>query len=301
MKTKRPKPRTIRAKVLEDAFRFSAPMSERALLLEEEIMRLDESFSRLPHLTYGAEIRLAGAFVNGALPVEGFKIAGRASPTINIPSPRRLFARPPVEPVAHFYQSHRELLHQDQKTIEDIASRLYGAPRTYRTKSVASRRDRRGIKTVYTPVESMASQLETRANRDVGVIGTRLGWAIHRLVDFMSIHPLEDGNGRVARCLFLLDLAEQLGLATPCIPLAPIYYLNADAMVYFIRRMYLLGNPDHVLAFYLDAVALAIKAAYAVLPSDHAALEAYLGRAAKHGFDSTLTGPIYSALPRGDR
>ena len=74
------------------------------------------------------------------------------------------------------------------------------------------------MSTVYTPVESMASQLETRANRDVGVIGTRLGWAIHRLVDFMSIHPLEDGNGRVARCLFLLDLAEQLGLATPCIP-----------------------------------------------------------------------------------
>jgi len=55
--------------------------------------------------------------------------------------------------------------------------------------------------------------------------------AIGIYFDTLLIHPLPDGNGRLARLLFQAALRQTIGLSAPVFPLGPACAANRPALI----------------------------------------------------------------------
>lgn len=78
-------------------------------------------------------------------------------------------------------------------------------------------------------------------------------WLPHTVgafVDFVSIHPFQDGNGRVARLLSQLAMQRSLGVRGVCWPIGPLMAHHREQVVAFTLAWLYDGNLSPALAFF---------------------------------------------------
>ena len=80
--------------------------------------------------------------------------------------------------------------------------------------------------------------------------------AIAILFETLVVHPLQDGNGRLARLLFQGSLRRTLGLRSPVFPLGPAFAANRR----FLLSAYLAWHLDHEPGPLVHFVQAAIRA-----------------------------------------
>lgn len=73
-------------------------------------------------------------------------------------------------------------------------------------------------------------------------------------IDFLTIHPFKDGNGRMARLLFQLSLAKTCGLRAPVVPLMPYLKANGTRAMHAYLQYELRSNGVYLAGLMVDAV-----------------------------------------------
>ena len=73
--------------------------------------------------------------------------------------------------------------------------------------------------------------------------------------DFLNIHPLPDGNGRMARLLFQGALKQTLGIGAPVAPLGPAVALYRGHVLQTYLAWRIDKDPKPLISFILSAVA----------------------------------------------
>jgi len=120
-------------------------------------------------------------------------------------------ARGPHQLTVHFIRQLHELITAHQPTYEatDVLGRLVSAPLVHGDWKTQPNHVTRpnGTTLEYCPPERVQDQMESLvdladSNREAHPV-VRAAWLHHR---FIQIHPFQDGNGRVARALVLLEL-----------------------------------------------------------------------------------------------
>ena len=181
-----------------------------------------------------------------------------------------LLRRPPGELAA--WRLWR-LLERGPLRREDIAalSRLLGGPAALRTKPLATTPLASGERSSYLPPERIPERLDRLLARlaDPHPGLPPLLHATGIYFETLCIHPLPDGNGRLARLLFLGALRQTLGLAAPLVPLGPAIALHRAHVLGCYFAWYLDRDPRPLVDFVLAAVAATLEAAGTLIADDN--------------------------------
>jgi len=251
----------IDAKTLSKPYRVPSSLASRCANLEGRIATLDSYYKDRVHETYGLELRLSGAILTGAASAKQFTASDLPKvPMSNPPLPLLLF-RPAFEPVVHAFWSPLSTPVQPTPLVADLASGLCGQATLVRSSFLCSETAADGSAISYARPERILDLLDRRNSRQPEQSGGALAWAFARFLDFSSIQPFPEGNGRTARALLVLDLASQLGISAPCLPLGPVFLLNAGTLQHHFRSVYLGGSRDPFFSFFLDLLDWALRAA----------------------------------------
>lgn len=146
------------------------------------------------------------------------------------------------------------------------AALLSGTPQSIRTSDVQIRPDGDGVSLVFGPAAQIRPHLRqllrfiTTPSPTQGHAKAFIAMAI-----LLSIHPLADGNGRLARALAQAVLAQQSLLRGPVLPLGPIIKLNDYAHAGAFRAVILHNDWEKLLRFYAAASERTARAVAALL------------------------------------
>jgi Fic family protein len=83
--------------------------------------------------------------------------------------------------------------------------------------------------------------------------------AIAVYYETLLIHPLRDGNGRLARLLFQLSLRQTIGLKAPIFPLGPACAANRPALLAAYLAWEFDRNAQPLVNFILAALSSLIR------------------------------------------
>jgi len=89
--------------------------------------------------------------------------------------------------------------------------------------------------------------------------------AVLVLFGTLIIHPLSDGNGRLARILFQATLRRHLGLQIPILPLGPVIARNRSRVVRSYLAWELDGDALPLVRFVIDAVEVLLRTSEEVM------------------------------------
>lgn len=231
---------------------------ERATDIECRIRATDERHAHAPHRLYGLSLRVCGAVLNGAIPEDDLVAHGHHSAGTG---PRPLLLRPAPEPIVHSYWGTLTRPQQSTADICQLASCLYTTGRELRKSPASSTGIPDEPITQFADADSIERLLQQRRERRRAAGVSTLQWAFLRFLDFNSIHPFSDGNGRTARALLMLDIGGGLGLCAPCLPFDPVVYLNSYGFTHYYRRLHVANEWQPFFGFFLDIVERTIGAA----------------------------------------
>lgn len=113
------------------------------------------------------------------------------------------------------------------------AATLLGGTASFRTRAAQTTRFASGHKLEYLATERVPGRV-ARLCRAAGEREPKLHPLLHATGIFFEtllIHPLPDGNGRLARLLFQASLHRTLGLKAPVFPLGPACAANRPALM----------------------------------------------------------------------
>jgi len=122
---------------------------------------------------------------------------------------------------------------------------------------VRSNSSRNILDAVYVPpseekVEELMNYLFSYMNENEGYMRLIKAGLLHYY--FETIHPYEDGNGRVGRTLILLYLIQKGILEEPIIYLSPYFKKHKDTYYSLLMEVRETGNYSNWLHFYLDGI-----------------------------------------------
>lgn len=83
--------------------------------------------------------------------------------------------------------------------------------------------------------------------------------AVACYLDILTIHPLVDGNGRLARCLFMYSLYRDGILTAPILPIGPAIALERPAVLSACLQWQLNSNAEPLLEKIMDIVKTTIQ------------------------------------------
>ncbi len=87
----------------------------------------------------------------------------------------------------------------------------------------------------------------TTANQGYDATEAELIKAVWAMAAFLAIHPLDDGNGRVSRSLFVILLAKARIIDSTSLPIGPLAYLSQGVFEIAARRIMYHRNMDYML------------------------------------------------------
>ena len=192
--------------------------------------RVREAADRFPTLgrAIGNELRLAHAMASGAFaPEPAMETLSRSALGHML---RRSLLRPASEPMlsALWPQFMGERIQID--AVLALASGLLGGRAVLRTRGeIGPEGPVEGAMMLFEPPERVAAWLPWM-NEALKFPAGGLATPAALFAGTILFHPLVDGNGRLARALFLLGLARTFGFSTPSIPLTPIFYLLSPGL-----------------------------------------------------------------------
>lgn len=124
---------------------------------------------------------------------------------------------------------------------DSIVTGLTGVPCERRRGVMASRRDRRGRRTVYAP-EDVATGWANRVREVDAANSNCFVGACYAYANVALSHPYTDGNGRLARAMYQRAFARAGLLDAPLIPLGPLIYLNHKIVIAALVRLGTTGD-----------------------------------------------------------
>lgn len=171
-----------------------------------------------------------------------------------------LLERPPSELAAHKLW---RALGRDELTADDIldlSAHLGGVPR-FRSGAATSTSFESGQSIEFLKVELVPRRLDDLLRRVVESAPPLppLLHAIGVYFDTLLIHPLVDGNGRLARLLFLGSIHRTMGLKVPIFPLGPAIALHRSHVMKANFAWYFDHDPRPMLSFASAAVSSMAK------------------------------------------
>jgi hypothetical protein len=169
------------------------------------------------------------------------------------PLPRNFGTRPPSELAAQLLwerAAHHALQPAD---LLEAAARLGGAPRL-RTGGARTTAFASGHRLEYTAADCIPRRVEALLRRLFTASDQPLLHAIEIFVETLLIHPLPDGNGRLARLMFQLALRQSIGLRAPVFPLGPACAANRSALVSAYLALELKRDPEPLITFVATAL-----------------------------------------------
>jgi hypothetical protein len=177
-------------------------------------------YGALPAI-FGLELRTTYAVLQDHTPVSGADNAYWREKTAF------LYRRPAVEPIMlSFWKRHRD--HRlDAVSAVQVATLLTGRSLGFRHTGAVGRSARGSVR--FEPVEVARTWLPSI--QDLQLKAPMISdWPVYVYARTIMAHPLEDGNGRLARLLFAATLAAQLRLERPCIAFSPSFYRYAEGL-----------------------------------------------------------------------
>jgi hypothetical protein len=164
--------------------------------------------------------------------------------------------RPPSELAARLFWDR---LTQDALQPADLlrAASLLGVQAQFRSGPMRTTRFASGHVLEYLSADKVPKRLE-RLLRNVGETAPRLHPLLHATgvyFDTLLIHPLPDGNGRLARLLFQASLRQTMGLKAPIFPLGPACAANRPALISAYLAWEFDRNAQPLVDFVLAALA----------------------------------------------
>lgn len=138
----------------------------------------------------------------------------------------------PIELVLQRVWRAREVARRDAASeIRELAKLLIGVE-SFRTMGCSATNLELGLRIEYETPQAIEPRMRMLSRK---ILAESTSSAIHvaigAMMEMLVIHPFDDGNGRVARALFQLVLADRLSLPAPIFPLLPL-------MFYQRRRLY---------------------------------------------------------------
>lgn len=180
---------------------------------------------------------------------------------------RRLFLRTSFEPIVMSYWDHLCRSDLTFSAILPMVRALAMSPSV----SIHGRRmstlpDGSGRKVVFAAPSDTPSLDQILVAIDVG-FPTAVERAIAAYYAFVICHPFTDGNGRAARALLLSRLAAAGLIASPCLPLGPLFYKNVAAIIEATTRLSENGDWSAAISATVPILEQSIDAAAALAPS----------------------------------
>lgn len=196
-------------------------------ILEKKIVTFSESEGNRPPNCFGKELRSAYLLERMDERKEAYL---KRFPIGRRPSIRRFFLRPAFEPIVCSYADEFRTPQYNFEAVEDIASVLFGRKRKVRLDK-STTKPRNGVVTKFPNPATIPYLWGQRNSRTLLTYDTPLAWALNRYLDFLQIHLFKDGNGRTARSLLLIDMAQALKIEVPYMPLGPFTYMYSSSVV----------------------------------------------------------------------
>jgi hypothetical protein len=164
---------------------------------------------------------------------------------------RKTLLRPASEPIiATYWEGLGRSLGPLEMT--SLTSCLVGRALSARDGPIMGAPDSAGVTVLY-PTPTRGPDLV----QPIGVTGpsSLLASALVRMIEVLLAHPFPDGNGRLARAVWLSPLADGLGLPGPYLPVGPIMKVNAPRVVGAIREVGTGGSIDPFFQVMIDIIA----------------------------------------------
>lgn len=177
---------------------------------------LDEIVDRYrsEHSSFGLELKVAS-------------ILSREFPeVVAINRIRRIYYRLAQEPIMYSYWPELKQSPLSWPSMVALASMQKGAAVERREGEIVSFYGGRGDHLYYEALEESRSCLADIAKVD-DCGGDPVKKALYRYARIITAHPLTDANGRLARAVLQGGLAREKLIETPCLALAPTFYLYA--------------------------------------------------------------------------
>lgn len=144
----------------------------------------------------------------------------------------KLLRRPPSEHAAQLLWERAAYGPLDEETLFK-ASRLTGGGDHFRPARMATSTFPSGHYLEYLSAAQVRPRF-ARLLRRINAPDPNLHPLLHAIAIYFEtllIHPLRDGNGRLARLLFQLALRQTIGLAAPILPLGPACAASRPALI----------------------------------------------------------------------
>ncbi len=225
--------------------------------LGRRLESLNCRYERAPWRCFGNEARSALFFRAGIYVSMDPTLAGPVD--YQRPSLDRFLIRPSIEPVLYSNWHRFDSWDIDSAWAIDLVSILSGRKARHRCRSVGKPPfgDLPAMK--YAPLQQATLWPEA-----VGAIRNRTDLTslqaavlVHAIV--ILYHPMDDGNGRLARAMFHGTLRSLAGIDAPFLPLGPVSYMLSYYLLALTRRLSQSGDWAAYLdgAYALMAVAIA--------------------------------------------
>lgn len=153
------------------------------------------------------------------------------------PAPyQRFLGRAPAEPIirSRWSQLISPSLNEDQ--CGELATALGGPGTVFRQGMVGSGRDLSGRRSVY-PRPAVAHGWLTRIKQHESEAISPLARSFYAYAETAISHPLNDGNGRLARAMLYRALGAEGILSAPLLPLGPLIYANTSQVIEGVVRL----------------------------------------------------------------
>ena len=240
--------------------------------LDRRLERLNARYARAPWRCFGNEARSALLFRAGVhLPVDQAFVGPTDYPQ---PSLDRFLIRPSIEPIIYSNWHRFDSWNIDDPWALDLTAALIGRKAGHRLHSAGKPPFGDLPAMAYAPLDQAGGWLEAvnAARHRSDLTPLRAAALIHAIV--ILYHPMDDGNGRLARAMFHGALRSLAGIDAPFLSLGPVSYILSYYLLGLTRRLSQSGDW----AAYLDGAyhVMAIAIANQELFEDDDALESLM-------------------------
>ena len=208
--------------------------------LQERLGTLDDSYKNCPTRSFGSEARMA----------KFLQTSHQATPDLRSHEHVAFVRRPldrferraPFEPIVYKFWKDFDCWQIDDEWIIKISSLFRREGATLRRHEIIKPRMGNVAGWAYvSPRDAWHWKDEIARIRDRSEMAPLLE-AVAIYATFLVFHPLDDGNGRVARTLFHGNLRNRLRFSSPFLPLGPLIYRYEGYFTPAFRGMARSGN-----------------------------------------------------------
>jgi hypothetical protein len=212
--------------VCESTLDFKECTRQLITALDDDLRRLSHRIPKSVEAAFGAEVRWAFKLAdNPDLHPEGLIFEPAAK--ISVRDLRELFFRLSPEPIVLSYATFDDQGLPNEALIESLGSSLLRKQMSFRDIRMVGAREKDRVFEYLSPEKIPASL----SSHIYPVIRGTLASSLLQYWNLLWIHPLADGNGRVARAILQMNLYRLYGPVAIFLPITPLARVYAPELI----------------------------------------------------------------------